>query len=135
MGQATSTNPVLWRVDERGVAYVTLNRPQVYNAYNGDMIAALLAAFEKLSHEPLRVAVITGSGRNFQVGADINWLDAVRGSSPPGWPRRRFSGSTCFQSPRQPSCKAPVLVTYQHDRIISHRDNRRSRCFFDSRGA
>ena len=82
MGQATSTNPVLWRVDERGVAYVTLNRPQVYNAYNGDMIAALLAAFDKLSHEPLRVAVITGSGRNFQAGADINWLDAVRRSSP-----------------------------------------------------
>jgi methylglutaconyl-CoA hydratase len=82
MGQATSTNPVLWRVDERGVAYVTLNRPQVYNAYNGDMIAALLSAFDKLSHEPLRVVVITGSGRNFQAGADINWLDSVRRSSP-----------------------------------------------------
>ena len=82
MSQATSTNPVLWRVDERGVAYVTLNRPQVYNAYNEDMIAALLAAFDKLSHEPLRVAVITGSGRNFQAGADINWLDAIRRSSP-----------------------------------------------------
>ena len=71
MGQATSTNPVLCRVDERGVAYVALNRPQVYNAYNGDMIAALLAAFDKLSREPLRVAVITGNGRNFQAGADI----------------------------------------------------------------
>src|SRR6516165_3610281 len=82
MGQATSTNPVLWRVDERGVAYVTLNRPQVYNAYNGDMIAALLAAFDKLSRESLRVAVITGNGRNFQAGANINWLDAVRRSSP-----------------------------------------------------
>jgi methylglutaconyl-CoA hydratase len=82
MGQETSTNPVLWRVDERGVAYVTLNRPQVYNAYNGDMIAALLAAFDKLAREPLRVAVITGNGRNFQAGADINWLDAVRRSSP-----------------------------------------------------
>src|SRR6516165_8371238 len=103
MSQATSTNPVLWRVDERGVAYVTLNRPQVYNAYNGDMIAALLAAFDKLSHEPLRVAVIAGSGRNFQTGADINWLDARPRRTicvPPGWPRRRFSGSTCFRSPR-----------------------------------
>jgi hypothetical protein len=33
MGQETSNNPILWRVDKRGVAYVTLNRPQVYNAY------------------------------------------------------------------------------------------------------
>ena len=76
MEETTSTNPVLWRVDERGVAYVTLNRPQVYNAYNGDMIAALLSTFDNLAREPLRVAVITGNGRNFQAGADINWLDA-----------------------------------------------------------
>src|SRR6516164_11312032 len=31
MDHATSTNPVLWRVDERSVAYVTLNRPQVWS--------------------------------------------------------------------------------------------------------
>ena len=81
LDEATLTHPVLWRVDERGVAYVALNRPQVYNAYNDDMIAALLVAFDKLAREPLRVVVITGSGRNFQAGADINWLDAVRRSS------------------------------------------------------
>ena len=52
-----ATHLVLWRVDERGVAYVALNRPQVYNAYNGDMIAALLVAFDKLAREPLRVQV------------------------------------------------------------------------------
>jgi methylglutaconyl-CoA hydratase len=82
MEQAPSTHPILLRVDERGVAYVTLNRPEVYNAYNGDMIAALLAAFDELAREPLRAAVIAGSGRNFQAGADIKWLDAVRRSSP-----------------------------------------------------
>ena len=82
MNQATSTDPVLWHVDERGVAYVTLNRPEVYNAYNGDLIAALLVAFDELGREPLRLAVITGKGRNFQAGADVNWLDSVRRSSP-----------------------------------------------------
>ncbi len=82
MDQNASDSPILSRVDERGVAYVTLNRPQVYNAYNGDMIAALLAAFDKLAREPVRVAVITGNGRNFPAGADIKWLDAVRRSSP-----------------------------------------------------
>jgi methylglutaconyl-CoA hydratase len=81
MDQASSNDPVIWHIDERGVAYLTLNRPQVYNAYNGDMIIALLAAFDKLAGEPLRAAVITGAGRNFQAGADINWLDAVRRSS------------------------------------------------------
>lgn len=82
MEQPTSTDPVLWRVDERDVAYVTLNRPEVYNAYNGDLIAALLEAFDELGRKSLRAAVITGKGRNFQAGADVNWLDAVRRSSP-----------------------------------------------------
>jgi methylglutaconyl-CoA hydratase len=82
MNEATPSNAVIWRVDERGVAYITLNRPQVYNAYNGDLIAALLVAFDKLAGEPLRAAVIIGAGRNFQAGADVKWLDAVRRASP-----------------------------------------------------
>ncbi len=82
MNQKSSESPVLWRVDARRVAYVTLNRPQVYNAYNGDMIDGLLSTFDKLAEEPLRVAVITGTGRNFQAGADVKWLDTIRRSSP-----------------------------------------------------
>jgi methylglutaconyl-CoA hydratase len=82
MNQTTSIDPVLWRVDERGVAYVTLNRPEVYNAYNSELIDALLAALDSLGGEAVRVAVISGKGRNFQAGADINWLDSVRRMSP-----------------------------------------------------
>lgn len=82
MNQTTPTDQVLWRVDGRGVAYVTLNRPELYNAYNGELITALLVAFDQLGREPVRLAVISGSGRNFQAGADINWLDTVRRSSP-----------------------------------------------------
>jgi methylglutaconyl-CoA hydratase len=77
-----ANGPVLWSVDARGVAYVTLNRPEVYNAYNGDMIAALLAAYDALGAKSLRAVVITGKGKNFQAGADVNWLDAIRRSSP-----------------------------------------------------
>jgi len=82
MNQTTPTDPVLWRVDERGVAYVTLNRPEIYNAYNGELVAALLVALDQLGREPARLVVISGKGRNFQAGADINWLDTVRRSSP-----------------------------------------------------
>ena len=46
------------------------------------MIAALLTAFDKLARKPLRLAVIAGAGRNFQAGADVKWLDAVRRASP-----------------------------------------------------
>jgi methylglutaconyl-CoA hydratase len=82
MSAAGASGPVLWRVDERGVARVTLNRPEVYNAYNGAMIEALLAAYEDLAGVALRAVVIAGAGRNFQAGADVNWLDAVRASPP-----------------------------------------------------
>jgi methylglutaconyl-CoA hydratase len=82
MDHKASNDPILWHVDERGVARVMLNRPQVYNAYNGDMIAALIAAIDELARESARVIVITGKGRNFQAGADVKWLDAVRRSSP-----------------------------------------------------
>jgi methylglutaconyl-CoA hydratase len=79
---SATNGPVLWHVDARGIATVTLNRPEVYNAYNGELIEALLAAYEALAAEPLRAVVIAGKGKNFQAGADINWLDAVRRSSP-----------------------------------------------------
>ena len=77
-----ANDPVLWRVDTRGVAYVTLNRPEVYNAYNGALIEGLLAAYDALAGKNLRAVVITGNGKNFQAGADINWLDSVRRASP-----------------------------------------------------
>jgi len=79
---AQDSGPLLWSVDARGVARVTLNRPEVYNAYNGEMISGLLAMYDTLAKKNLRAVVITGSGRNFQAGADVNWLDSVRKSSP-----------------------------------------------------
>lgn len=80
MSEAAS--PVLCSVDERGVAYVTLNRPEVYNAYDGVLIAELLETYDVLAGQELRAVMISGTGRNFQAGADVKWLDAVRRSSP-----------------------------------------------------
>jgi methylglutaconyl-CoA hydratase len=79
---AQGSGPVLWSVDARGVARVTLNRPEVYNAYNGEMISALLALYDKGAKQNLRAIVITGAGKNFQAGADVNWLESVRKGSP-----------------------------------------------------
>ncbi|MCL4764652.1 MAG: enoyl-CoA hydratase/isomerase family protein [Hyphomicrobiaceae bacterium] len=77
------TGPVLWSLDARGVARVTLNRPEVNNAYDGAMIEALHAAMNALAGDArLRVVVVAGSGRHFQAGADLDWLSAVRAGSP-----------------------------------------------------
>jgi methylglutaconyl-CoA hydratase len=76
-------NPVLWSLDERGVATVTLNRPEVNNAYDAGLIGGVLAAIDELSTKPsLRVVVLKGNGKHFQAGADLKWVNAVRPQSP-----------------------------------------------------
>jgi methylglutaconyl-CoA hydratase len=76
---ANTTGPVLWSVDTRGVATVTLNRPEVNNAYNGELIAGVLAALDALGqHDGLRAVVLKGNGKHFQAGADLKWINAVR---------------------------------------------------------
>src|SRR5580704_10232016 len=82
MSAAQTTGPVLRRVDERAVAHLALNRPEVNNAYDGALIDGLLAALDALGQvERLRAVVITGNGRHFQAGADLGWINAVRQSS------------------------------------------------------
>jgi methylglutaconyl-CoA hydratase len=78
-----AANPVLWNLSERGVATVTLNRPEVNNAYDAGLIHGLLAAMDELSQKPLlRVVVLKGNGKHFQAGADLKWINAVRPQSP-----------------------------------------------------
>jgi methylglutaconyl-CoA hydratase len=80
---ANATGPVLWDVDARGVASVTLNRPEVNNAYDGAMIDGLLAALDALGgHKGLRAVVLRGNGKHFQAGADLKWINEVRLKSP-----------------------------------------------------
>src|SRR3546814_19292862 len=70
---------VLTEVDGRGVATVTLNRPAVNNAYNGEMILGLIDAFQKFGADPaVRVVTIRGNGRHFQAGADLKWIQSNR---------------------------------------------------------
>lgn len=76
------SSPILLRLDPRGVATLTFNRPEVNNAYNGELIAAALAAMDALTREPsLRVVVLRGAGKHFQAGADLKWIRSLAASS------------------------------------------------------
>src|ERR1700731_2977785 len=75
-------NPVLWSLSESGVATVTLNRPEVNNAYDAGLIDGVLAAMDELGKKPVRVVVLKGNGKHFQAGADLKWINAVRPQSP-----------------------------------------------------
>src|ERR1700754_4956897 len=78
-----SANPVLWDLDARGVATVTLNRPEGNNPYDAGLIGGVLSAMDELGRKPLlRIVVLKGNGKHFQAGADLKWINAVRPQSP-----------------------------------------------------
>ena len=57
------------------VEYLTLNRPEVRNAFNEDVIAELTAwAARTREDRSIRVVVIAGAGPTFSAGADVQWM-------------------------------------------------------------
>ena len=65
------------------VATVTLNRPQIHNAFDETLIARLTAAFVSLDDDPdVRAVVLTGAGRSFCAGADLNWMKRMAAFGP-----------------------------------------------------
>lgn len=71
-------SPVHCTLDERGIATVTLNRPEVNNAYNAAMLESLLDTFSTLRETSwLRLVVLRGNGPHFLAGADLTWLREV----------------------------------------------------------
>jgi methylglutaconyl-CoA hydratase len=61
-------------------ATVTLNRPEVRNAFNDEVIAELTAAFRELgSRGDVRCIVLAGNGPAFCAGADLNWMRRMAG--------------------------------------------------------
>ena len=71
---------------EGKVARVTINRPEVHNAFNEVVISELTEAFKALSAqgggaEGLRVVILTGAGQSFCAGADLNWMKKMAGYS------------------------------------------------------
>ncbi|MDP9018544.1 MAG: enoyl-CoA hydratase-related protein [Candidatus Eremiobacteraeota bacterium] len=57
------------------VAHVRLARPEVRNAFNAELIAQLHQTFDRLSaDQAIRAIVLSGDGKTFCGGADINWM-------------------------------------------------------------
>jgi methylglutaconyl-CoA hydratase len=63
------------KIETGAVATVTLNRPEVRNAFNDDVIAELTQAFTTLGQNPaVRAIVLAADGPAFCAGADLNWM-------------------------------------------------------------
>ena len=60
-----------------GVLNVTLDRPEVHNAFNDQLIAEAIDLFSNIDTNAARVIVLKGTGRNFCAGADLNWMSRM----------------------------------------------------------
>jgi len=66
--------------DRRGVATLTLARPEVHNAFDDKLIADLTAALARLGQDPaVRAVVLAAEGKSFSAGADLGWMQRMAG--------------------------------------------------------
>jgi len=69
-------NTLLFEHSE-GVLTVTLNRPDVHNAFNDELIAEAIDLFSNIDTDNVRAVVLKGTGKNFCAGADLNWMSRM----------------------------------------------------------
>ncbi|MDD4600140.1 Short-chain-enoyl-CoA hydratase [bioreactor metagenome] len=71
---------VLYEKNDR-VAILTLNRPMALNSLNQQMVDELMAALASIKADKgVRVVILTGSGRAFSAGGDLNYLESIAGT-------------------------------------------------------
>jgi methylglutaconyl-CoA hydratase len=63
--------------DSRKVVTVTLNRPEIHNAFNDKLIHEITDTFDELSKSDARLIILTGEGKSFCAGADLNWMSSM----------------------------------------------------------
>jgi len=64
---------------EEGIVTVTLNRPDIHNAFNDEFISELTSFFKEVSnHNETRLLILTGAGKSFCAGADLNWMKRMK---------------------------------------------------------
>jgi enoyl-CoA hydratase/carnithine racemase len=76
----TESKPWVHRQDRQGVAYLTMNRPEQYNALSWGMLEALIAEVDAIAQdESVRCVVVSGEGKAFCAGHDLKEMRANPG--------------------------------------------------------
>ena len=74
-----STSPLLVE-HEAGVTTLTLNRPEINNAFDDEIISLLIMALDDCRlNDEVKIIKLTGAGKHFSAGADLNWMRRMAG--------------------------------------------------------
>ena len=76
------SNAIITSIDKRGVATVTINRPDKHNAFDDAIIAELTNVFKHINaNSNVKVMVLAANGKNFSAGGDLAWMKRMVGFS------------------------------------------------------
>ena len=101
-------------VCEGSVATVTLNRPEVRNAFNDEVIAELTACFQGLgTRDDVRCIVLAANGTAFCAGADLNWMKRMASYSREE--NLADAGQLAFMLRTIYECPKPTIARVQGD--------------------
>jgi len=93
------SSTVLLNIDPRGVATLTLNRPEKHNALDAELVAALHAALGRIGSDPdIRVVVLAGAGRSFCAGADLQHMQRMIASGEDENSRDALELASCLRA-------------------------------------
>jgi methylglutaconyl-CoA hydratase len=74
----TQSDKVLFSIDARGVATVTLNQPEIHNAFDDELITELTELFTQVkNNNAIRVMVLGAAGKSFSAGANLHWMQRM----------------------------------------------------------
>ncbi|MCK9502813.1 MAG: enoyl-CoA hydratase-related protein [Porticoccaceae bacterium] len=70
-----SENALLQELTPKGVLHLTMNRPEIHNAFDDHQVVRLIAALEDAATNPnVKVVVLASNGKSFSAGGDINYM-------------------------------------------------------------
>ena len=66
---------IFFNIDDKGIATITLNRPDIHNAFDDVIIAELIQVLDQVQADSaVRVLVLRAEGKSFSAGADLRWM-------------------------------------------------------------
>lgn len=70
-----SESSLIVKKRSNGIASITLNRPEIHNAFDDSFISELTRAIQQLDQDDsVRIITLTAEGKSFSAGADLNWM-------------------------------------------------------------
>jgi len=78
-----SDNTITLEIDGQGIATLSINRPEIHNAFDDALIHELTQTLVRIDQDPeIRVVILKSAGKSFSAGADLRWMRRMAGYTP-----------------------------------------------------